>query len=118
MNRQQTMKAQIEDYALTAVPQADRRSGWGLLMNTAGIVSTLVQLAIGGGVTIIAGVGWGILAGLIVAVFGGALGWLVGHVAYTSGTSSTVTSRFYGLGSRGSIVASLIYSFMIIGFLA
>jgi cytosine permease len=112
------MKAQIEDYALTAVPQAARRSGWGLLMNTAGIVSTLVQLAIGGGVTLVAGVGWGILAGVIVAVFGGTLGWLVGHVAYQSGTSSTVTSRFYGLGTRGSIIASLIYSFMIIGFLA
>lgn len=112
------IKAQIEDYALTAVPLAARRSGWGLLMNTAGIASTLVQLAIGGAVTIIAGVGWGILAGLIVAVFGGTLGWLVGHVAYRNGTSSTVTSRVYGLGTRGSVIASLIYSFMIIGFLA
>nr|WP_279581470.1 hypothetical protein [Fodinicola feengrottensis] len=112
------IKTQIEDYALTAVPLAARRGGWGLLMNTAGIVSTLVQLAIGGGVTLIAGVGWGILAGLLVTVFGGTLGWLVGHVAYQNGTSSTVTSRVYGLGIRGSVIASLIYSFMIIGFLA
>ena len=112
------LKAQIEDYALTAVPLAARRGGWGLVMNTAGIVSTLVQLAIGGAVTIIAGVGWGILAGVLVAVFGGTLGWLVGHVAYQNGTSSTVTSRVYGLGTRGSVIGSLIYSFMIIGFLA
>lgn len=112
------IKAQIEDYALTAVPAEARRSGWGLLMNTSGIVSTLIQLAIGASVTLIAGVFWGILAGVIVAVFGGTLGWLVGHVAYQNGTSSTVTARFYGLGSRGSVVASLIYSFMIIGFLA
>jgi len=55
---------------------------------------------------------------VIVAVFGGTLGWLVGHVAYRNGTSSTVTSRLYGLGTRGSVLASLIYSFMIIGFLA
>jgi len=112
------MKTQIEDYALVTVPRDARRGGWGLLMNTAGIVSTLVQLAIAGGVTLIAGVGWGILAGVIVAVFGGTLGWLVGHVAYRNGTSSTVTSRLYGLGTRGSVLASLIYSFMIIGFLA
>lgn len=112
------LKAQIEDYALTAVPLTARRSGWGLLTNTAGIVSTLVQLAIGGGVTIIAGVGWGIVAGVLTALFGGTLGWLVGHVAYRTGMSSTVTARTFGLGSRGSIVGSLIYSFMITGFLA
>jgi cytosine permease len=50
------ISTQIEDYALAAVPRAVRRYGWGLLTNTAGIVSTLVQLAIGG-VTLIAGVG-------------------------------------------------------------
>jgi cytosine permease len=112
------LRAQIEDHALTAVPAAERRSGWGLMMNTAGIVSTLIQLAIGGGVTLIAGVKWGIVAGVLVAVFGGTLGWLVGHVAYKAGTSSTVTSRFYGLGVRGSALASLVFTFMIIGFLA
>jgi cytosine permease len=113
-----SLRAQIEDHALTPVPQAERRSGWGLVMNTAGISSTLVQLSIGGGVTLIAGVWWGLLAGVLVAVFGGLLGWLVGHVAYVSGTSSTVTSRFYGLGVRGSVIASLIFAFMILGFLA
>ncbi|MER5669905.1 purine-cytosine permease family protein [Pseudonocardia alni] len=112
------LRAQMEDHALTAVPDSERRSGWGLMTNTAGIASTLIQLAIGGSVTLIAGVGWGILAGVVVAVFGGALGWLVGHVAYVSGTSSTVTARFYGLGVRGSALASLIFAFMILGFLA
>src|SRR6476661_1018656 len=112
------LRAQMEDHALTSVPAAERKSGWGLMTSTAGIASTLVQLAIGGGVTLIAGVGWGIFAGILVAVFGGALGWLVGHVAHVSGTSSTVTSRFYGLGVKGSALASLIFAFMIIGFLA
>lgn len=116
--REGDVRAKMEDHALTAVPDSERRSGWGLMTNTAGIASTLIQLAIGGGVTLIAGVGYGILAGVLVAVFGGVLGWLVGHVAYTSGTSSTVTARFYGLGLRGSAIASLIFAFMILGFLA
>lgn len=111
-------RAQMEDHALTAVPDSERRSGWGLMTNTAGIASTLIQLAIGGTVTLIAGVWWGIVAGVVVTVFGGTLGWLVGHVAYRSGTSSTVTARFYGLGTRGSALASLIFAFMILGFLA
>jgi len=112
------LRARMEDHALTPVPEAERRSGWGLMTNTAGIASTLIQLAIGGSVTLIAGVWWGLLAGVVVAVFGGALGWLVGHVAYVSGTSSTVTARFYGLGTKGSALASLIFAFMILGFLA
>ncbi|MEH3077871.1 MAG: hypothetical protein PGN11_14580 [Quadrisphaera sp.] len=112
------LRSQMEDHALTAVPESERRSGWGLMTNTAGIASTLIQLAIGGTVTLIAGVWAGLLAGVVVAVFGGALGWLVGHVAYRSGTSSTVTARFYGLGTRGSALASLIFAFMILGFLA
>ncbi|MFJ9371012.1 purine-cytosine permease family protein [Nocardia sp. NPDC101769] len=112
------LKSRIEDHALTAVPTSERRSGWGLMTNTAGIASTLVQLAIGGGVTLIAGVGYGILAGVVVAVFGGIVGWMVGQIAYVSGTSSTVTSRYYGLGVRGSALASLIFAFMILGFLA
>lgn len=112
------LRARIEDHALRAVPADERRGGWGLGLNTVGVVSTLVQLAIGGGVTLIAGALWGIVAGALVAVFGGLLGWLVGHVAQVSGTSSTVTSRFYGLGVRGSVIASLIFAFMILGFLA
>lgn len=112
------LRARMEDHALTSVPDSERRSGWGLMTNTAGIASTLIQLAIGGSVTLIAGVWWGLLAGVVVAVFGGALGWLVGHVAYKSGTSSTVTARFYGLGTQGSALASLIFAFMILGFLA
>jgi cytosine permease len=112
------VRARIEDHALTPVPVAERRSGWGLMTNTAGIASTLIQLGIGAAVTSLAGVGWGIFAGVLVAVFGGALGWGIGHVAHVSGTSSTVTARFYGLGTRGSALASLIFAFMILGFLA
>lgn len=110
--------AVIEDHALERVPDSERRSGWGLLWNTAGVGSTLVVLSVGAGVTLIAGVGWGLLVGAVTAVLGGALGWAVGHVSYVAGTSSTVTTRYYGLGTRGSALASSIVAFMIIDFLA
>ncbi len=113
-----SFSARAEDHALERVPLTERRSGWSLMTNTAGIASTLVQIAIAAAVTGLVGVGYGILAGVIVAVFGGALGWGVGHVAYVSGTSSTVTARHYGLGRRGSVLASLVFAFMILGFLA
>lgn len=116
--RSVSFSERVEDHALTPVPLSERKSGWGLMTNTAGIASTLVQISIAAAVTLIAGVGWGILAGVIVAVFGGALGWCVGHVAFVSGTSSTVTARHYGLGKQGSVLASLIFAFMILGFLA
>lgn len=110
--------ARVEDHALTRVPESERRSGWGLMMNTAGIATTLVQLAIAATVSGMVGVKWAIIAGVLVSIFGAALGWLMGHVAYVSGTSSTVTTRYYGLGHRGSILASLVFAFMILGFLA
>jgi cytosine permease len=112
------LRAVIEDHALVPVPAEDRRSGWGLVFNTAGVGTTLVILAIGGGVTYTAGTEWGLAMGVIAAVFGTALGWGIGYVCQVAGTSSTVTSRFYGLGARGSALASLIFAFMCLGFLA
>ncbi len=108
----------IEDHALNSVPPSERKSGWALSWMTMGIVTTLVQLLIAGYVTAVAGVGLGIAAGILVAVFGAALGWLIGHIAHLEGVSSTVTGRFYGFGVRGSVIASAIYGFMILGFLA
>ena len=106
--RERSLAARTEDHALTAVPASERKGGWAFRMNGVGLVTTLLQISIGGTVTLIAGVGWGLVAGLVVVLFGGTLGWLVGHVAYVSGTSSTVTTRVYGLGVRGSAIASLI----------
>ncbi|WP_337821482.1 cytosine permease [Amycolatopsis sp. A1MSW2902] len=110
--------AVIEDYALERVPESARRGGWGLLWNTAGAGSTLVVLSVGAAVTLIAGVGWGFAVGAATALFGGGLGWAVGHVSRVQGTSSTLTARYYGLGSRGSVLASLIFAVMIVSFLA
>lgn len=108
----------IEDHALHRVPESQRKSGWALSWMTMGIVTTLVQLLIGSYVAAVAGMGWAIFADVLVAVFGGTLGWLVASISRREGLSSTVTSRFYGLGARGSALASLIFAFMILGFLA
>jgi cytosine permease len=118
MSEPRDVRKVIEDYALESVPQHQRKSGWQLMWMTTGLITTLVQLLIGSYVTALAGVGYGLLAGALVGVFGGTLGWLVGRMALAEGLSSTVLSRFYGLGARSSFVASAIYSFMILGFLA
>ncbi|WP_051049173.1 cytosine permease [Ideonella sp. B508-1] len=112
------LQDQIEDHALEAVPESARQSWLTLSWNTAGIVTTLVQLFFGALVSLVAGFQIALLAGLCVTVVGALLGWGVGHVAYRSGLSSTVMARRFGFGEQGSAVASLIFAFMIIGFLA
>jgi cytosine permease len=112
------LSSAIEDHALEQVP-ASARQGWlALSWNTAGIVTTLVQLFLGALVTFVAGFKIALAAGVCVTIIGALLGWACGHVAYRSGLSSTVMSRHFGFGQKGSIVSSLIFAFMIIGFLA
>ena len=108
----------IEDHALERVPD-DQRQGWlALTWNTSGVVVSLVQLFFGALVTFVAGFRVALVAGLIVALVCWPLSWASSHVAYRSGLSSTVMSRYFGFGKKGSIISSIIYSFMIIGFLA
>lgn len=111
-------KEKFEDYALERIPQNRRRSGWSLSWLSMGIVSTLVQLDIGYYVSAVVGMRLAIVADVFVAIFGGTLGWAVSRVSFSERLSSTVTSRFYGFGSKGSLIASAIFAFMIIGFLA
>jgi cytosine permease len=108
----------IEDHALESVPESERQGWLSLSWNTAGIVTSLIQLFFGALITLAAGIKIGITAGIIVTIVGGALGWAVGHIAYRSGLSSTFMSRIYGFGNKGSVIASAIYGFMILGFLA
>ena len=108
----------IEDHALERVPD-DQRQGWlALSWNTSGVVVSLVQLFFGALVTFVAGFQVAVLAGLIVAFVCWLLSWASAHVAYRTGLSSTVMSRHFGFGKKGSILSSMIFSFMIIGFLA
>lgn len=108
----------IEDHALERVPDHARQGWLALSWNTAGIVTTLVQLFLGALVTFVAGFRIAFTAGVCVTVVGALLGWACGHIAYRSGLSSTVMSRYFGFGKKGSIISSLIFAFMIIGFLA
>ena len=118
MTHVETVSEKIEDHALEPVPE-DLRQGWlQLSWNTTGIVVSLVQLFFGALVTFVAGFKIAMIAGVIMTVFGALLGWACGHVAYRSGLSSTVLARTYGFGKQGSVIASLIFAFMIIGFLA
>jgi len=108
----------IEDHALERVPD-DQRQGWlALTWSTAGVVVSLVQLFFGALVTFVAGFQVAVIAGLIVAAICWPLSWASSHVAYRTGLSSTVMSRYFGFGKKGSVISSIIYSFMIIGFLA
>ena len=111
-------KELIEDHALEKVPQGERHTWLDISWNTVGIVTTLIQLYVGALVTFVAGIKIGLLSGLIVAVIGGLLGWGTGHIAYKSGLASGVMSRLYGFGVKGSVVASSIFGFMMIGFIA
>lgn len=114
----QALRSTVEDHALEAVPDSARQGWVALSWNTAGIVTTLVQLFLGALVTFVAGFKIALMAGVFVTVIGALLGWACGHVAYRSGLSSTVMSRYFGFGEKGSIISSLIFAFMIIGFLA
>lgn len=108
----------MEDHALEAVPLSEREGWLKLTWNTAGIATTLIQIFFGALATFVAGFKIAIIAGMCVTVIGGLLGWACGHIAYKTGLSSTVMARHFGFGKKGSIVASLIFGFMIIGFLA
>lgn len=112
------LRAIIEDNALSVVPPDQRKGGGALLFNSAAVVITLLTLTATGTVTILAGTKLGLLVGVLSMIIGAALGWGTGNVCQVSGTSSTVTARYYGLGIQGSLLASFVFAFMMIGFLA
>ncbi len=118
MSEPTSLQEVIEDHALERVPDAQRHSWLDLSWNTVGIVTTLIQLYIGAMICFAAGIYIGMLAGITVALVGGVLGWGVGHVAHHSGLASSLMSRIYGFGVRGSILTASIFGFMIIGFIA
>ena len=113
-----TLAERAEDNALVRVPDDQRKTGHQLAMSTVGVATALVILAISGFTVVLAGFKAGLAAGVVVAVLGFILSWLVGRVAHDTGLSSTVTSRFFGLGLKGSSIGAAIFAFMILGFLA
>jgi len=112
------LNKKMEDHALEPVPEGERQNWLRLSWNTAGIVTTLVQLFLGALVALVAGMKIAVLSGLFVVIVGFLMGWGVGHIGFRKGCSSTLISRTCGLGVKGSVLASAIFGFMIIGFLA
>jgi cytosine permease len=110
--------AAIEDHALERVPDAERESWLAISWNTAGLVTTLVILFFGALVCFVAGTRIALLAGVASFAIGSTLGWLLARVTYETGWSNTLITRRYGLGRRGSALASLIFGVLIVGFLA
>lgn len=113
-----SLAAAAEDHALTRVPAAERRSGFYLSLSPISVATALVLFAIGGFAVVLAGFKVGLIAGVCVAVLGIMLGKALGTIAFRTGVSSTITSRFFGFGQKGSVLGSAIFAFMIIGFLA
>jgi cytosine permease len=108
----------MEDHALERVPDGERHSWLKISWNTVGLITTLVILFFGAVVCFVAGVKIALLAGVVSFAIGGSLGWAMARVAVETGYSSTLITRQYGLGLRGSALASLIFGFLIVGFLA
>lgn len=113
-----SLAAAAEDHALTRVPVAERRSGFYLALSPISVATALVLFAIGGFAVVLAGFQVGLIAGICVTLLGVMLGKALGTIAHQTGVSSTITSRFFGFGQKGSVLGSAIFAFMIIGFLA
>lgn len=113
-----TMAEAAEDNALVSVPAEQRQNGYQLAIGTVGVATALVIFAIAGFAVILGGFAMGLAAGVAVGVMGFVLSYLLGRIAWKTGFSSTVTSRFFGLGLKGSSIGAAIFAFMILGFLA
>lgn len=112
------IRSQMDDHALDRVPESERKSWVQLSNNTMGITSTLVITLSGALATFSAGIVIGIIAGVIAVIIGTVFGHLMGNIAREEGLSSTVITRYYGFGIKGSVVAALVFGFMILGFLS
>ncbi|WLQ39226.1 hypothetical protein P8A22_03800 [Streptomyces laculatispora] len=113
-----TLASAAEDHSLVSVPTSERRSGYQLALSPISVATALVVFAIAGFTVVLAGFTVGLIVGVIVAGFAVFLGKALGRMAFETGMSSTVTSRFFGFGFTGSAIGSVIFAFMILGFLA
>ncbi|MFB3077049.1 MAG: hypothetical protein ACE1Y4_03490, partial [Lysobacterales bacterium] len=112
------LSAIIEDHALEPVPDGERENWIKISWNTVGLITTLVIMFFGAVVCFVAGVKIALLAGTVSFVIGSALAWALARISVETGLSSTLITRRYGLGIRGSALASVIFGFLIVGFLA
>lgn len=107
----------MEDFSLEAVPLAGRRPWTEIAAVQVGIVSSLAVLMTGGIVTFMAGFWMGMLAAFIAFIISTVFIYFMGVISFQEGFSSNIISRAYAFGTKGSAIGSLIWAFMIIGFL-
>ena len=108
-----SLAAAAEDHALARVPEAERKSGWYLALSPVSVATALVLFSIGGFSVFLAGFKVGIIAGVIATVLGILLGKTLSMIAFRTGVSSTITSRFFGFGQKGSVLGSAIFLYLI-----
>ena len=108
----------MEDHALESVPPGERENWLKIAWNTVGLITTLVIMFFGAVVCFVAGVKIALLAGIVSFSIGSLLGIALARVTVETGLSNTLITRKYGLGVRGSALASIIFGFLIVGFLA
>ncbi len=113
-----SLSSLIEDHALESVPAGERENWLKITWNTVGLITTLVIMFFGAVVCFVAGVKIALLAGIVSFSIGSALGLALARVSVETGCSNTLITRKYGLGVRGSALASIIFGFLIVGFLA
>jgi cytosine permease len=111
------LETMMEDYSLEVVPTEMRRPWKELAAVGAGIGSSLAVLLTGGLVTFMAGFWMGMLAAFIAFLVSTFFTISLGIISFRDGFSSNIISRAYAFGTRGSALGSLIWAFMIIGFL-
>ena len=114
----QSLSSIMEDHALESVPPGERENWLKITWNTVGLITTLVIMFFGAVVCFVAGVKIALLAGMVSFSIGSALGLALARVTVETGFSNTLITRKYGLGVRGSALASIIFGFLIVGFLA
>ena len=113
-----SLAAAAEDHSLVRVPDSERKSGWYLALSPVSVATALVLFSIGGFTVLLAGFQVGFIAGVVITLLGILLGKTLATIAFQSGLSSTLTSRFFGFGRQGSVLGSAIFADMIIGVLA
>lgn len=112
------LKQKMDDHALERIPENERKSWIQLSNNTMGVCSTIVIMMFGALATFSAGMKLGLLAGVVTVIIGTIFGFLIGNIAREEGLSSTVITRYYGFGVKGSLVSAIVFGFMVLGFLA
>ena len=112
------LSAIMEDHALESVPPGERENWLKIAWNTVGLITTLVIMFFGAVVCFVAGVKIALLAGIVSFSIGSVLALALARVTVETGCSNTLITRRHGLGVRGSALASIIFGFLIVGFLA